>query len=40
MKDTEDVQVICSCYGNQEFVAFLTFLIRMNFAFSYPMANF
>ena len=26
--------------GNQEFVAFLTYFIGMNFPFSYPMANF
>ena len=26
--------------GNQEFTAFLTDLIGMNFAFSHPMANF
>ena len=25
---------------NQEFVAFLTFFIGMNFAFSHPMADF
>ena len=25
---------------NQQFVAFLTFFIRMNFAFSHPMADF
>ena len=26
--------------GNQEFVAFLTFFIRMNFAFNHPLTNF
>ena len=26
--------------GNQQFVAFLTFFIRMNFAFGHPVADF
>ena len=36
----QNMSRLFAAVGNQEFVAFLTYFIGMNFAFSYPMANF
>ena len=36
----QNMSRLFAAVGNQEFVAFLTFFIWMNLAFSHPMANF
>ena len=36
----QNMSTLFAATGNQEFVALLSYFIGMNFAFSYPMANF
>ena len=36
----QNMSRLFAAVGNQESVAFLTLFIRMNFAFSHPMADF
>ena len=36
----QNMSRLFAAVGNQQFVAFLTFFIRMNFAFSHPMVDF
>ena len=36
----QNMSRLFAAVGNQEFVAFLTYFIGMNFAFSHPMVNF